>query len=280
MDNYDYYKLELRLFREMLGTCPDASIYDAHVLKKTQKLIEEANRLVNKTRKAYEKFKGVELPPEKIVQELQGIIRRYQEIVGSRVDIPDDADLLLSYAEKLNLDFEQKFEEGEAKKATCFMRDKTGWPVISSHMILGNLKENLRVIVNNGDKDVMKSKVAAGDVMTLDVKVVEEFIKPSKDIVRDDEGKPKLLERPIRFDIMGKTTSAIAMSEVLPVDTEFTCHLRVRKGSPITLEFLRKLLDFGKNNGVGQWHGSGNKGAYFFRLEPSSNPVAPPKGWS
>jgi hypothetical protein len=70
---------------------------------------------------------------------------------------------------------------------------------------------------------------------------------------------------------MGKKEAVIAVSEQLPEGTEFGCILRVRKGSAITENALRKLLDLGKNQGLGANRGSGNMGAYRFKLEKLIN---------
>lgn len=281
MSNFIYYKLQLKLTSEMLGTCTEASIYDQHILKKTQKMIQEAHRLANKSKKAYEKYLGTELSPDKEIQELQAVLRRYQEVIGRKEEIPSQADQLFSYIEKLKIEFDEKVSEGEEQRATCFMRDSEGHACISTHMILGNLKANCKAIVNSGDKETIKSKVAVSEVMSLDVKPIEKFIRPSIDILRHENGKPKLCERPIRFERMGKQEVAIALSETLPEGAEFTVHLRVRKGTPVTESFLKKLLDLGKNNGLGQWRGSGGRGQYLYQLEVLENYKEPiPEGWN
>jgi len=288
-DLFDYYMLEIKLTREMLGTCTEASIYHNHVLKKAQKMIKEANRMATKVKKAYEKYKGVELPPEKEVAEIQGIIRRYQEVLGKSDNLPDSMDDLLDYAQELEAEFNEVCKKGEEVKATVFMRDKEGHAIISSHMILGNLKENFKTMVNNTTapktEKLAKSKVSVQEMLTLDVKPVEHFIKPSEDVTKGEDGKPLIKERPIRFeDNFGNTVTAIAMSEELPIGTEFKCHLRVRKDSPINdknAEALIVLFHMGKNNGLGQWRGSGGMGQYVFRLKKVDyDPTPIPEGWN
>ena len=157
--------------------------------------------------------------------------------------------------------------------------------MISTHMFLGNFKENLRIIVNNSPKEssdkILPSKVAVSETMALDVKPVEKFVSPNCDIKRNEDGTPFLLERPISFDQMGKKVTAIALSEVVPEGAEYKVHLRVRTHSPITEDVLKKLLDLGKNNGIGQWRGSGSKGQYVYRLKKVDyNPTEVPAGWN
>lgn len=289
--NFTYYKLNLKLASEQLGTCTEVSIYNEHVLQKAKKSIAEANRLAGKVTKALAKFAKQEMIGEiKELEELKGIIRKYHEVLGRSDTIPDKVDEILAYSQGLQEEFDALVKSGEERKSTIFMRGEDGHPVISSHMILGNLKENLRIIVNNSSEPEDKKKARVrfksqvAEIGALDVKVVEAFIRPSNDIVRGNDGKPTLLERPIRFERMGKVQTAIALSEYLPVGTEYECHLRVRTDSPFNdndAQLLKQLLDMGKNNGLGQWRGSGSKGQFFYKIEKVDyNPTNTPEGWS
>jgi hypothetical protein len=280
---YVYKKLRILLISEMLGTCSESSIWDTHVLKKAQKEIKKANRIGEKFTKANAKYKGSEeISEEKQIAELTGILRAYQEMIGKRDPIPETLDEILVFGKSLQEDLEEVLNKDQ-EKTTVFMLDESGWPIISTHMILGNLKENLRIITNNTDKEargIIKSKVAVGELMALDVKPIEQFVKASKDLARDENGKPAICERPISFEVMGKRTTAIARSQTLPEGTEFEMHLRIRAGSPV-LEVLETLLAYGRNNGLGAWRGSGGKGAYRYILEDADESVdpAPAGGW-
>jgi hypothetical protein len=287
MEPFVYYNLKIRLRTEMLGTCTQASIYDTHVLKKAQKMIKEANKMSGKVTKALAKYQGTEIKPEKEREELAGIVRRYQELLGKKDPLPDDVESLLEFVCELEDELDAAVESKDQKAATVFMRNEEGMPMISSHMILGNLKENLKIITNNTtlpkEAKPIKSKVQVGETLTLDVKCVEEFIHPTEDVVRDDAGKPDLLERPIKFERMGRTETAIAMSERLPPGTEMECHLRIRADSPFAAddaELVRYLLKLGKSNGLGQWRGSGGKGQFDYKLERvEGDPTAAADGW-
>lgn len=300
-ENYDYYRVDFKLKTPMLGTATRASIYYEHVLEKAKKEIAKANKLkkeLNKVTKSSEKYVGDSISESKELTELQSVIRTYCQLVGRVLDMPDNLDELLSLATTLESEYDEKIKERDTVDATVFLRDSYGHPIISTHMILGNLKENCRVMVNGGDKSIIKSKVAVGETFALDVKAVEDYMTPSNDIIKVEPGQEPppafgkgknivdlegrvLLERPIRFERMGKTETAIAASEQLPEGTEFGCHLRVRKGSPITEEALNFLLRFGRNNGFGSWRGSGNMGSYFFKLEKLDDfKDEAPEGWS
>ena len=299
-EHFDYYRLDFKLKTPMLGTATRTSIYYEHVLEKAKKEIAKANKLkkeITKVTKSSENYVGSEISDSKQLSELQGVIRTYCQLVGRSLDVPDNLDELLSLATTLEVEYDEKLKAKDTVDATVFLRDSYGHPIISTHMILGNFKENAKIMVNGGDKTIIKSKVAVGETFAMDVKPVENYMTPSNKILTvepgqeppDSLGKGKnivdlegrcLLERPIRFERIGKTETAIATSEQLPEGTEFGCHLRVRKESPITEESLRKLLHFGKNNGLGRWRGSGNMGAYNFKLEKVENfEETAPEGW-
>ena len=301
-----YFEVKLYLFREMLGTCPAVSIYEQHVLQKNIKEIADANRQHAKLTKLTARFWGSEeIPEEKQIAEIQGLVKHLLMRLGKADTIPDERAALLDYAKELEEEWSKKAGKA-AQEATVFIKDKeTGLPMISGHMILGNLKENLRVEVNTSTIEpkhrIVKSKVQAGEISALDVKTVEAFLHPTMDIERhppelDEKGEqvtgadgkperlPKICERPIHFeDKMGKQQSAIAMSEVLPEGTEFKFHLRVRAESPFArkgAELLLYLLACGRNNGLGSWRGSGHKGAFYFDIKQvDGDPSDIPKGY-
>jgi len=297
MSNFTYYKLQLKLLTPMLGTGTEASIYHEHVIEKAKKEIASANRLAAKVAKAQQKYVGAELTEDKSLKELKSVLRTYCQLVGRPLDIPsNDAQAILIMAQEVEAEFQEQIKARETVKATVFMRNADGTPIIGTHMVLGNLKENLRIVVNSGDKTLIKSKVAVAETMALDVKFVEDFMVASNDILRGTQadadklpcGKGKntvdgkgriLLERPIRFDRMGKQETAIQLSEQLPVGTEFSCTMRVRSESAMNLEALKKTLDLGKSNGLGAWRGSGNMGSYCYKIEEIEYQENLPGGW-
>jgi hypothetical protein len=288
---FRYVRVQYKLLTEQLGTCTEASIYHEHVLKKAQKEIKKANRLSKKVTKAYEKFAGSdEILEIKEIAELKGIIRSYQECLGKKDKLPDDVEELLAYSKECEEEFDSMVSEGQAQKATIFMKDEKGWPMVSTHMFLGNLKENAKIIANNDtsakENKIFKSKVSVQEMLSLDIKPVSPFVKPSCDIIRKEDGSPDILERPIRFDRMGRTETAIALSEQLPAGTEYSVDFRIRANSPFAernFQKMKDLLNCGKNLGIGQWRGSGGKGAFMFKFEEiKESDISMPKeyeGW-
>lgn len=251
----------------MLGTATEVSIYNEHILQRAKKEIKKANKLGEKVTKVLAKYQGPDISEAKEIAELKGVLRAYQELTGNKEDIPDNVEAILAMAKECEEEFNEIVKAGEARKATVFLKDEKGWPIISTHMIIGNCKENLKIIVNNGDKTKIKYKTVIGEVMALDIKPIDEFMIPSKDILKNEKGERVLDERSIRFNRMGKEETAIALSEQIPEGATFGTTLRIRKNSPIDKELLEQLFDMGKNNGLGCWRGSGNRGAYLYKLE-------------
>lgn len=273
MSNFSYYKLQTKFITACLGTTPSASIHDEHVLQKTKKNIEAANRLGIKVTKALAKFQGEFVDPKKELSEIHGILRQYMVQIGESFELPETYTETLTLAKELEEKYSDVLLTGDANRATIFMRDKNGYPIISSHIVKGYIKHVCAVITNGkGEdcRDVFKSKVQAQECLSLDIKCVEEYMIPDHDVIKDESGKSVILERPIRFvdRLTGQQTTAIARSEQLPVDTILSATLRIRKGSPIdSLEVLEKFFDFGKNSGFGAHRSSGNQGGFIFKLE-------------
>lgn len=292
MSFYDYWEILFKLIRPMFGTASEASIWDQHVLEKGKKEVQRMNKLLKKIGKFMD-----EITEQKEIEEIKGCIRAIEAVVGEAEPLPDDKQELLEYGAELSKTYETMIEAGLARKATIFMKGADGWPIISTHMILGNLKENSRIVTNNsvnpkktvvkkGKEEVvedkfLKSKAASAELFALDIKAVDRFMRPDRSIMLNEKGERELYERPLHFDVKGMRTSAIASSEQLPIDTEFGTILRIRKDSIMNSDKLHYLFSMGRNNGLGCWRGSGNMGAYVYKLRKLTDYVETiPKGWS
>jgi hypothetical protein len=260
-----YYKLYLIFDREVLGAQATLSIYEGHMKEVIKKEMKMVNRLAEKTQKLDMRQ---EISPSKELDEFKGAVRKLQETLGKKEALPEEREELLAYAKELEDEYREAV--GDAKITTFNIDPVTKKVRISSHVILGNMKENIKILKESNQQHfINSSKTGCDRMMALDIKVVEPWLYPDQDIVRKEDGTPFILERPISFpDGFGGTRTAIAQSEILPIGTKLDCTLRCRNGSSVAEEQnIVKLLEFGKNNGIGPWRGSGNKGAYRFKLE-------------
>jgi hypothetical protein len=343
-DFFSYYKLEIRFRVPMLATGTKASIWHQHVISKAKKELTTAKKLSGKITKAIEKHQD-NIPELKEVEELKSIIRAYTALTGIPHALPDTVEELLELSKEVEAEFEES-QDGNLNRATVFMVDENGKPKISSHMVLGMVKAVSSTIVNSMPKSVkdalkekakpkgkkgkevvddidkeqdpntpevvetkeITTKVGISEIFAMDLKWVEDFMIPDKDILRLPEGShilrlheinegsvarihkqieavaeqqgkdieklvPALLERPILVEQMGQKKSSIALSQILPAQAKMFLHLRIRKDSPFNTQ--HKLLStfiHGKNLGLGQWRGSGGFGAFDFRLFEVKDP--------
>jgi len=265
---FDYYELFLKLREPALGTNASVDIMKEHVINKSRKQIELANKSKKKISKSLKKYVGENISEQKEIEELQGILRAQQELLNVKEEIPDRLEELLVYAEDLEYRLNKHLEERELHKSTVFLRNKDGNVGISSHMLLGNIKAILATVINTKNKNIFKSKVQMNECLAMDIKAVETFLIASQDIVRDEKTQERELNiRPIRFNRMGQTISALAASEQLPAETIFNCTLRVRKESPLNdIQILKFIFSHGKNIGLGAWRNSSNHGTYDFKI--------------
>lgn len=300
-NNWVYFNVAYRLITPMLSTVPEGDVMKEHLIEKAKKMAEKANRLERKISKLLDKYKGTNISDEKEVRELQANIRAFGELTGRNPEevLPNTVKELLPIAEQVSDDYRALVASGEEVRGTMFLKltareirqemgadtlhsdipDDQLWPIISTHMPLGNFKENARIVTNNGEP-MFPSKVSVGEIFALDVKATTMFMVPSKDIVRDEAGKRVLLERIVRFNDKGTVKTAICVSEQLPKDTEFGCILRVRRTTTVSDRDLEDLLDYGKNNGLGSWRGSGHMGAYIYKFEELPDYQETwPEGW-
>jgi hypothetical protein len=270
---WKYYLVEYKVFTELVSTCSSGSIWSAHILAKAKKEISKINKLAERVQKLGIKH---EISQSKEVLELQAILRGYQELIGRMDSLPSTLAELVALAKELDEEFQEEYSG--AGRPTIFMKDTTGMPILSSHMVLGNLKEILRDFKESEQHHfINSSKIGCDRMMAVDIKPVERFLllyKDAKyetriDIDRNEDGTPKISERPLRYNDKGIEKSCIAMSETIQANLFLKTTFRCRNGSNIAeQENIERILECGKNLGLGAWRGSGNRGAYRYKITP------------
>lgn len=272
---FDYWKFQIKLIQPMLGTQASVDIMHEFVNEKNKKQMELAARSEKKLLKSLKKFKGDELTEEKEIEELTALLRQRQQLIGVMETIPTTLNEILEYSKELEdrveKHFEDKSESSEVHKATCFLRDQEGHPAISTHMVLGQVKQVIANITNNSkDKTttIWKSKCAASEGLSMDMKFLETLVPFNSDIEKNEDGSRKLVVRPLRFMRMGQSVTAIAASEAIPAGAECMMTLRIRRESPLNnVDTLQHIFQHAKNIGLGAYRNSAMYGAYVFKLE-------------
>lgn len=150
--------------------------------------------------------------------------------------------------------------EALERGTTVFHRNPKGQPMLLDYHVKGFLKEvgrilNKRIVVNGKPLLNLRNKVG-NDV----------FVSP-RQIPLKFSGKITYNERPLRAETAQGPRVALARSEQIE-DASIEFGLTVYPGE-ITEEVLRDLLDYGFDQGLGQWRTAG-WGRFRYTLERES----------
>ena len=139
-------------------------------------------------------------------------------------------------------------EEVENNKMTVFPKDESGRPFLYDYQIKGFFKNACGTLRRVSGSESSKIKAFKKEIDGL------VFINERK-IPLVFDGEIGNLQRPLRAETAQGARVALANSETCPVGTtvEFTIHLLKDDLEKV----VREWLDYGKLNGIGQWHNGG-----------------------
>lgn len=139
-------------------------------------------------------------------------------------------------------------EEVEKKEMTIFPRGKDGKPFLYDYQIKGFFKNSCGTLKRVTGSESAKIKAFKKEIDGL------VFIN-ERHIPLQFEGEIGNLQRPLRAETAQGPRVALANSETCPAGTviEFTIHLLKDDLEKAVVEWL----DYGKLNGIGQWHNGG-----------------------
>ena len=132
MSNFDYYEIQFRLRTIMLGTTSEVSVHYEHVLEKAKKAIAKANKLGTRINKALDKYKSDKISDDQVLQELQGVMRHYCQLMGKPLDVPNNVEELLEKNKELEEEFQEQLKNCEQIKSTAFLKNYNGHPIIGT----------------------------------------------------------------------------------------------------------------------------------------------------
>lgn len=139
-------------------------------------------------------------------------------------------------------------DEVEKKEMTVFPRMEDGTPHLWDYQIRGFFKHACGMLKNATGTE--SSKIKAYKKFVDGLVFVDERRIPLK-----FEGEIQSLQRPIRASTMQGERIALANSEMLPAGT--TCEFTIVTLKDDLIDTIKEWLDYGKRNGLGQWHNSG-----------------------
>lgn len=182
---------------------------------------------------------------EDILGTLPGDPEVYSNWIASKCPDPEKGN------EEVELIAEQEFEKG----ITVFVRNKQGNPCVYDYLIKGFFKNACNAM---RDADGSLSKKLTAYKKKIDNLV---FVSPRL-IEFDYDGKISFCERPLRASTAQGERVAIACSESIAAGSKLVFEIEVLKDE--MMNYVIEWLDYGKFNGIGQWHNSG-KGRFTWR---------------
>lgn len=176
-----------------------------------------------------------------------------EDILGT---LPGDPEVYKSYiaskapeGKDISDEIEAIGQDGVYEKGmTVFIRDMDGKPCIFDYLIKGFFK-NAANALNNAD-GVTKLTAYKRKIDNL-VFVGPRFIE----LKYNNIGDMSVCERPLRASTPQGERVALACSESIPAGTTFDIDIECLNAE--MMEYVRSWLDYGKWNGLGQWHNSG-----------------------
>lgn len=147
--------------------------------------------------------------------------------------------------------------EGVIENAmTVFHRNANGNPMLFDYQIKGFFKNAAKAFNYVGGKDKLTAYKSKIDNLVFVMERQLELSLPEGGVVG-------ACQRPLRASTAQGERVALAHSESCPVGTsiEFTIMVMVDD----LMEHVKKWLDYGKLNGIGQWHNSG-KGRFDWEI--------------
>lgn len=147
--------------------------------------------------------------------------------------------------------------ESKEKTATSFPKDTFGI-FMFNYMILGNIKANIFILMCNGAGKVLNYKKSADLFCKVGPRKIR-FYRKNEQLINNDS----CLERSCRTRDKHGSRTFLAKSDTVEPKTRFNFNVRLlRNDRGLTTEILVNALKLGKENGLGQWRGSGGYGTY------------------
>lgn len=141
--------------------------------------------------------------------------------------------------------------------ATGFHTDDEGI-FIYNYMILGNIKNNLFICMSNGQGKVLNYKKSADLFLNIYPRKIR-FKRGEEFLIKADDS----LERSLRADTPKGPRTFLAKSDIINAGTRIKFEVKLmRNDRGLTPEMVVRALKIGKENGLGQWRGSGGYGKF------------------
>jgi len=226
--------------------------------------MSEWNPKINELRKMLEKNFLKELNYDfeaELTEDFLGTVPKdkeiYKSFVASKIEKLEGVDEKTK--QKLTEEEIETVEEELLERGwTGFHKDERGI-FFYNYMILGNIKNNIQLLINNGSITKVTSYKKACDTCLKVTPRKIRFKRSNKKITLPEAS----MERPIRAMTMKGERTFISKADVVKKGAIFKFSIKIIKNNfNLTPEVLIKALKLGELYGLGQWRGSGNYGSY------------------
>jgi len=137
-------------------------------------------------------------------------------------------------------------KEIEESGWTCFHEDDNGL-FIYEYMVKGFLKNAGNVLKEKENLDIRALKSKINNLV---------FIKPRR-IYLGKKEPDGFEERPIIFMTAQGPRTALKRSDYIDRGTEIAFEIKLYPHKEVTVDVIKKLLEYGKDQGLGQWRNGG-----------------------
>lgn len=246
------YNVTLTLIRDQLGTNPcDPNVLDNHILNKQRKLILEKSDINSQINKY---LNQIQISQERGELEVNAIIDKLEELIGTKFTDEERQKAIAGELETLK----ETITELDIRGTTVFFWNKElNRPMIGNHMIYGFLKAATEALCRTASKKeratVLSSASYTQSLINQHVKVDPQFLTFDQDILRNEDGTAKYLQRSLRAMTAKGPRITLTKSEIVPAGAKISFILKVLEGSPIKEEHLHAMFSYGEIKGLGQW---------------------------
>lgn len=147
---------------------------------------------------------------------------------------------------------EHGVDEVVEKGMTIFPKDSNGNPFLYDYQIKGFFKNSCKAMREADDSESAALKAYKQKIDNL------VFVEERKIFFRNPDGGNVEIgncQRPLRASTPQGERVALANSESVPAGTQVEFTVKVLKDG--LMKIVEEWLDYGKLNGIGQWHNSG-----------------------
>lgn len=253
---FDRYTVRLTLIRDMLATNPcDPQVLDTHILDRQRKLILDKSKINAEINKYLDQ---IQISDDRKEEEVNALFAKLEEMFGITLSLDEREKVLKDGLVSLK----ETIAEVATKGTTVFFWDtKQNRPCIGDHMIYGYLKAAAeaicRTVKERARGKVLESASYTQALINQHIRCHERFITFDKDVKRNEAGNPIYYQRSLRAMTAQGPRISLAKSEVVEAGAKLEFTLKVIKDSPITLDVLKRMFDYGELSGLGQWRNAG-----------------------